>query len=72
LRPGKWIIISRLRAFTGIAREVGLPSAEARERAEQAIIEIQGSLVLARVLGDCKPFQRTMDRLPELLAGIRE
>ena len=61
-----------LQAFTGIAREGGASGAEARERAEQAIIEIQGSLVLARVLGDCKPFHRTMDRLPELLTGARE
>lgn len=60
-----------LQAFTGIAREGGASGAEARERAEQAIIEIQGSLVLARVLGDCKPFHRTVDRLPELLVGSR-
>jgi len=61
-----------LQAFTGIAREGGASGAVARERAEQAIIEIQGSLVLARVLGDCKPFHRTIDRLPELLTGTRE
>jgi len=58
-----------LRAFMGIAREAGASNVRAHQRAEQAIIEIEGSLVLARVLGDCKPFQRTIDRLPELLVG---
>jgi len=58
-----------LQAFMGIAREAGASGAEARERAEQAIIEIEGSLVLARVLGDRKPFQRVINRLPNALAG---
>lgn len=60
-----------LQAFTRVAREAGASGAEARERAEQAIIEIEGSLVLARVLGDRKPFHRAMARLPELLTGTR-
>lgn len=58
-----------LQAFTSIAREAGASSSEARARAEQAIIEIEGSLVLARVLRDQKPFRRVVGRLPELLAG---
>jgi TetR/AcrR family transcriptional repressor of lmrAB and yxaGH operons len=56
-----------LQAFSNIAREAGASGAEARQRAERAIIEIEGSLVLARALGDRKPFFRVMDRLPELL-----
>ncbi|MCI0533640.1 MAG: hypothetical protein L0Z50_00280, partial [Verrucomicrobiales bacterium] len=56
-----------LQAFTDIAREAGASGTEARERAEQAIIEIEGSLVLARVLGDGKPFHRAIHRLPKLL-----
>lgn len=56
-----------LQAFTGIAREAGASDTEARQRAEQAIIEIEGSLVLARVLGDRKPFHKTIDRLQKLL-----
>ena len=58
-----------LQAFTDIAREAGASGAEARQRAEQAILEIEGSLVLARVLGDRRPFHRALDRLPELLVG---
>lgn len=56
-----------LQAFTGVAHEAGASRAEARARAEQAIVEIEGSLVLARVLGDRKPFHRTIARLPKLL-----
>jgi AcrR family transcriptional regulator len=56
-----------LQAFMGIAREAGATAGQARERAEQAITEIQGSLVLARVLGDCNPFHRVIGRLPQLL-----
>jgi AcrR family transcriptional regulator len=60
-----------LQAFTGIARASGATAREARKRAEQAITEIQGSLVLARVLGDCGPFRSAIGRLPELLTGGR-
>jgi TetR/AcrR family transcriptional regulator, lmrAB and yxaGH operons repressor len=60
-----------LQAFTDIAREAGASNPEARQRAEQTIIAIEGSLILARALGDKKPFQRVIDRLPELLAGSR-
>ncbi len=58
-----------LQAFMGISRESGATAREARRRAEQAITEIQGSLILARVLGDCKPFRGAISRLPELLSG---
>jgi AcrR family transcriptional regulator len=56
-----------LDAFTHLARKSGLSPAVARDRAEQAIIEIEGSLVLARVRGDSGPFLRTIRKLPKLL-----
>lgn len=56
-----------LKAFAQVARESGLPPALARLRAEEAIVRIEGSLVLARVLGDNQPFQRTLRLLPQLL-----
>ncbi len=56
-----------LQAFASVARQSGATSAKARERATQAIIEIQGALVLSRVLDDCKPFQKVLNRLPDLL-----
>lgn len=59
-----------LEAFTQLARKSGFPPAAARDRAEQAIIEIEGSLVLARVRGDSGPFLRTIRKLPKLLTEV--
>ncbi len=56
-----------LDAFTRIARESGLSAGVARERAEQAVIAVEGSLVLARVLQDKRPFLKVVSRLPDLL-----
>jgi TetR/AcrR family transcriptional regulator, lmrAB and yxaGH operons repressor len=64
LRSG---LLAWLEAFAKLAQESGLPPAVARARAEQAVIEIEGSLVLARVLQDNKPFLRVIGRLPDLL-----
>lgn len=54
-------------SFARVAREAGLPAAEAKARAQQAIVEIEGSLVISRVTGDPKAFLRVLQRLPELL-----
>ena len=51
------------------AKESGMPQALARSRAEEAIIKIEGSLVLARVLRENAPFLRTMKLLPDLLTS---
>ena len=56
-----------LNAFTGVAKESGLSSAMARTRAEEAVVRIEGSLVVARVLGDSSAFERVLRMLPELL-----
>ncbi len=56
-----------LDAFAQLARRSGFSAAAARERAEQAVIEIEGSLVLARVRKDSGPFLRTIRKLPNLL-----
>ena len=45
--------------------------AVARRRAEDAIIRIQGALVLARGSQDKKPFRRAIRSLPELLLEDR-
>jgi len=57
-------------ALAKLSREAGLPPAEARRRAVQALVEIQGALVLARALGDRKPFSRVLENLPGLLTRI--
>ncbi len=58
-----------IKAFADIARESGLSPSVAKARAEEAIIRIEGSLVLARVLGDSATFERTMKLLPDLLTA---
>lgn len=56
-----------------ILEEAGLDENLARERAEESAIAIQGSLILARGLGDSSAFQRVVDQLPDrLLAPARE
>lgn len=47
----------------------GIPRQEAARRAEDAVVRIQGSLVLARAQDDPGPFLRTMRRLPNSLLG---
>jgi TetR/AcrR family transcriptional regulator, lmrAB and yxaGH operons repressor len=54
-------------AFTDVAKESGLSPAVARSRAEEAIVRFEGSLVVARVLGDTSAFERILKALPELL-----
>jgi AcrR family transcriptional regulator len=54
-------------AFAQVAKDSGLGGATARCRAEEAIVRIEGSLVLARVLGDTTGFERVLKSLPDLL-----
>ncbi len=50
--------------------EAGFDERTALFRAEDAILQIQGSLILARGLNDTKPFERVLARLPEMLLNI--
>ena len=54
-------------AIAAVLRESGLPPRTARERAQDAVIRIEGSLVMARASGDTKPFRRTLRNLPQEL-----
>ena len=56
----KWI-----GAIARVLIEAGLDDAIARQRGEDAIIAIQGSLMLSQVLDDASPFQRTIQQLPQ-------
>lgn len=56
-----------LKAMADVARAANLPPAIARQRAEEALIRIEGSLVLSRATGDPRPFQRVLRSLPGLL-----
>ena len=54
-------------AMASLAREAALLPTTARRRAEDALVGIEGALILARVSGDLKPFSRVMKGLPSLL-----
>ena len=56
-----------IHSFAEIARESGFSPAMARSRAEEAVLRIEGSLVIARVLGEASQFKRTLKSLPDFL-----
>ena len=56
-------------AFAQVAKESGHGSAAARSKAEEAVIGLEGSLILARVLGDTACFERALKGLPDLLTA---
>jgi TetR/AcrR family transcriptional regulator, lmrAB and yxaGH operons repressor len=56
-------------AFANVAKESGNSSAAARSKAEEAIVRLEGSLILARVLGDTACFDRALKGLPDLLTA---
>ncbi|HJU84577.1 MAG TPA: TetR/AcrR family transcriptional regulator [Holophagaceae bacterium] len=61
----KTVLRRFLAGFEGLARDAGYDAAEARARAEAALVGIQGSLVLARALDDAAPFLAQMQSLRE-------
>lgn len=60
-----------LAAFEQVAEDAGAPPLAARLRAQQALVEIEGSLVVARVTGESEAFLRAIDNLPELLTATK-
>lgn len=54
-------------ALASVLEEAGQPKSLARERAQEAVVRIQGALVLARGLGDTKIFEQTVAQLPRNL-----
>jgi AcrR family transcriptional regulator len=54
-----------------VVESTGCPTAEAHRRAEDAVLRIQGALVLARGTGKTQPFQRVLQQLPSLLLPAR-
>ena len=58
-----------LSAFARIAKESGHGSAAAKSKAQDAIVRLEGSLILARVLGETACFDRVLKLLPDLLTA---
>jgi TetR/AcrR family transcriptional regulator, lmrAB and yxaGH operons repressor len=52
-----------IQAIAMVLESSGLAAAVASDRAEDAVLRIQGALLLARAMGDPKPFQRTLQNL---------
>jgi TetR/AcrR family transcriptional repressor of lmrAB and yxaGH operons len=55
--------------LAAVLQEAGQDPAAARNRAEDAVIAVQGALVVSRAGGDREPFQRTLAELPGRLLG---
>ncbi len=53
--------------LAGVLVDAGIAPTTARQRAEEAIALIQGSLVLTRGLNDTEIFDRVLDRMPATL-----
>jgi TetR/AcrR family transcriptional repressor of lmrAB and yxaGH operons len=60
-------LLAWLAAFAAIAAESGFAPEDAARAAEQALIEIEGSLVLGRVLGEDRFFLQTLKTLRQRL-----
>ena len=54
-------------ALAEVLAEAGIESEAAHQRAETAIMHIQGALVLVRILDDTGPFDRMIQSLPSML-----
>jgi hypothetical protein len=54
-------------AIAAVLTQAGMDSTLAQERSEEALIAIQGALILARAMADTAIFERTLQRLPQQL-----
>jgi TetR/AcrR family transcriptional regulator, lmrAB and yxaGH operons repressor len=58
-----------IQAIAAVVQEAGISKADAARRAEDAVIAIQGSLVVSRAMGNTAPFLRVMKEMPGKLLG---
>jgi len=56
-----------INSLSKVLRDAGVPRGLAQRRAESAIGQIQGALVVSRSLGDVAHFQRVLKALPSLM-----
>lgn len=59
-----------LAALTSVAKEAGASEADAKLRAERVLVEIQGSLVVSRGMGDPTVFSRALSRIPATILEL--
>jgi AcrR family transcriptional regulator len=65
------LAVTWIDAMTEAARRAGRQPEDAARAAKDAFLRIEGSLVLARVLGDTEPFTEAVGLLPSLLMPAR-
>ncbi|MDX2097852.1 MAG: TetR/AcrR family transcriptional regulator [Leptolyngbyaceae cyanobacterium bins.59] len=63
----KGIYRAWIEAITTVLKEAGFDEELARQRGEEAVILIQGALIVSQALEDGTPFQRVMKQLPQQL-----
>ncbi len=56
-----------LTLLTKVVQETGVEPQLARQKAEDALMIVQGALVLVRVTNDIQPFKRAIAKLPQIL-----
>ncbi len=65
--PVKALLVTWIEAIAAVLVEAGLDPTLARQRGEEAVLTIQGALILSQGLDDVTPFKRAMQHLPEQL-----
>lgn len=63
------VFLRWIEALADLVAEAGVPRGEARLRAQDAVIRIEGALIVAGALNDTAPFRRTLSRIPADLLG---
>lgn len=62
-RPLHAVFERWITAIAALCREAGIPAAAARVRAEDAVVRIEGALVLCAGTGDHRPFGRALSAI---------
>ena len=65
--PLRALFLRWMKAMESLCRDAGIPAATARIRAEDALVRIEGSLVLAAGMNDIKPFARALTAIRKSL-----
>lgn len=63
----RWAFSQWIEAIANVLITAGLDETLAKQRGEDAMISIQGALILSHGLKDFGPFQRTLQQLPQQL-----
>ncbi|HSR54019.1 MAG TPA: helix-turn-helix domain-containing protein [Acidobacteriota bacterium] len=58
-----------MEALAEVAVEAGASPQEARNLSEEAVIRVEGALILSRATGDRRLFEKVIEDLPRLLTG---